>query len=119
MQAERPALGISRSDTWGDAEVYHVDCSCTDPDHAVDTWIEICKDPDFPEIRDVEVTFYVRTNFRRWDKIWDRLKLGFSVIFGNGYEQHHSLLLKKQAAYNFAAAIEASIEEIEANANNT
>ncbi len=114
MKAERPALGISRSESWRDAEVYHVDCSCTDPDHALDMWIEVSTDKDLPE---VEVTFYVKTNFRYWWNFWERAKLAASVLFGNGYEQHHSLLLKKQAAYNFAAALEASIEDLE-NANS-
>lgn len=110
MKAERPALGISRSESWSDAQVYHVECSCTDPDHAVDVWVEVGSEPDFPE---VEVTFYAKTNFRRWDNFRERVKIAWGVLFGNGYEQSHSLLLKKQAAYNFAAALEAAIEDIE------
>jgi len=116
MKAERPALGISRSESWDDAEVYHVECSCTDPDHALVTWVEVSTDKDFPE---VEVTFYVKTNFRRWDNVWERIKTAWAVLFGDGYEQHHNLLLKKQAAFNFAAALEASIEDLEENAKNT
>lgn len=111
MKAEKPALGISKSSTWNDTHVYHVECSCTDPDHAVVSWIEISTDEDLHN--EVEVTFYVNTNFRRWENVWERIKIAASVLFGNGYEQHHSLLLEKQAAYNFAAAIEASIEDLE------
>ena len=109
MKAERPAMGISRSESWNDTDVYLVECSCTDPDHAVTTWIEIRPEEDIPEI---EVNFYVKTNFRRWDKIGERLKLIWGIIRGDGVEQYHSLLLKEQAALNFAAAIEASLEDL-------
>jgi hypothetical protein len=110
MKAERPALGISRSETWSDAQVYHVECSCTDPDHALTVWVEVSSELDFPE---VEVTLYAKTNFRRWDNIRERVKIAWKVLFGNGYEQNHSMLLKKQAALNFAAALEAAIEDLE------
>lgn len=110
MKAERPALGISRSESWSDAQVYNVDCSCTDPDHSLTVWIEVSQEELIPE---VEVTFYVKTNFKRWHNFRERIKLAWGVLFGDGYEQHHSLLLKKQAAYNFAAALEAAIEDIE------
>lgn len=110
MKAERPALGISRSDSFSDAQAYHVECSCTDPDHAVEVWIEVSSEPDFPE---VEVTFYAKTNFTRWRNVRERVKVAWGVLFGDGYEQNHSLLLKKQAALNFAAALEAAIEDLE------
>lgn len=110
MKAERPALGISRSSVYDDAVVYHVECSCTDPDHAVDAWVEISNDEDIPE---VEVTFYIQTNFYGWRKFHQRLADAWRVLWGGSSERHHSLLLNKQAACNFAAAIEASIEDLE------
>lgn len=112
MTPEKPALGISRSESYAsDYKVYHVECACTDPDHAVVCWIEVGKDPDLHD--EVEVTFYVKTNFPHWWNFWERIKIAFGVLFSNGYEQHHSLILKKQSALNFGAAIEATIEDLE------
>jgi len=110
MKAERPALGISRSASWGDAEVYNIECSCTDSDHTLVAWIEISPDSDIPE---VEVTLYVNTNFRRFRNLRERVRGAWGILFGNGHEQHHSLLLTKQAALNVAAALEQSIEDLE------
>ena len=110
MKAQRPALGISLSESWGDTHVYHVECSCTSSDHAVTAWIEVQPDEDVPE---VEVTFYITTNFRRWEGIFERVKLAWRILLGKGHEQHHSLLLNQQAALNFSAAIEASIKDLE------
>lgn len=111
MKPEKPALGISRSNTWPVAQVYHVECSCTDPDHAVDAWIEIGTEEDIHD--EIEVTFYVRTDFQDWRSFFKRIKLAWRVLTGRGYEQQHSLLLKKQAALNFGAAIEQAIEDLE------
>ncbi|SRR6056297_4354830 len=113
MKPEKPALGISRSNEWEDAMVYHVECECSDPDHAVVTWIEIGNDPEIHN--EVEVTFYVQTNFSMFSlrHIWSRIKIAVGVLFGRGYQQHHSLILKKQAALNFGAAIEQTIQDLE------
>lgn len=110
MKAEKPALGISRSTTYSDAQVYHVECSCTDPDHAVDTWIEVSPDDDIEEI---DVTFFVKTNFKRTEGFKDRVKSAWGILFGNGYEQFHNILLKKQTALNFSAALEQAIKDLE------
>jgi hypothetical protein len=110
MEAEKPALGVSRSSSYSDCEVYHVECTCTDPDHAVQAWIELREDPDIDD--EVEVTFYVQTNFARWWNWRERFKIALSVLFGRGYEQNHSLLLNKQAALNFNAAMAASINDL-------
>lgn len=114
LKAEKPAKGISRGSTFSDAITYHVECSCTDPDHAVDAWIEISSEQDIHD--EVEVTFYVKTNFDHYRNVWERMKLGLRVMFGKVYQQQHSLLLTKQAALNFGAAIEQTIEDLE-NAN--
>lgn len=110
MQPETPALGISRSDSWDDAMVYNVECSCTDPDHSIVSWIEIGQDPD---INEIDVTFYVQTDFRGWRKLHQRIAEAWRVLVGGRSVRHHSLLLKKQAALNFSAAVNQSIEDLE------
>lgn len=111
MKPEKPALGISRNESYdSDYKVFHVECSCTDPDHAVVCWIEVSEDPDLHD--EVEVTFYVQTNFASWRNFWERIKIASKVLFGRGYEQNHSLLLKKQAALNLSAALTETIDEL-------
>ena len=110
MQAEKPAQSISRSDRWDDSVVYNIDCECTDPDHAVTVWIEVGHDEDMPE---VEVTFYVQTDFAWYEGWWERIKLAASVLWTGRSQQMHSLLLKKQGALNVAAAMEQTIEDLE------
>lgn len=114
MKAERPALGISRSMSYPDAQVYHVDCECTDPDHAVNVWIEVSTQEDMH--CEVEVTFYVQTSLAGWRRLPQRIAEAWRVLRNADSERYHSLLLNKQAALNLGGAIEASIEDLE-NAN--
>jgi len=110
MKAEKPALGISRSNSWHDAMVYNVDCECSDPDHSITAWIEVSQDPD---IDDVEVTFYVQTDLQGWRKFHQRLADAWRVIWGGNSVRHHSLLLRRQAALNFTTAVNQAIEDLE------
>lgn len=110
MKAQPPAMGISRSSTYPDAHVYHVECSCSDPDHAIDVWVEIGADVDIPEI---EVTFYAKTKFRHWRKLHQRVADAWRVLWGSESERCHSMLMDRQAALNFAEAIKQSIRDLE------
>jgi len=110
MKAEKPAQSISRVERFNDAVVYNIDCECTSTDHAVQAWIEIGHDEDLP---DVEVTFYVQTDFAWYEGWWERIKLASAVLWKGYSQQEHSLILKKQGALNVAAALEQTIEDLE------
>jgi hypothetical protein len=115
MTIEIPATGICKQQGWENTHVYHVNCSCTDGDHAVQTWIEIEPDADIPE---VAVTFYVQAHYPSWRGFFRRLGDAWQILLGNPLTRSHGLLLEKQTAINFAAAINRSIEELDANSQS-
>ena len=55
MNYQEPAKGISQINDFGDAKSYHIDCSCTSPEHALAMWIEVT---GYKDVKDVELTFY-------------------------------------------------------------
>jgi len=111
MKPEKPALGISKSSSWGDAAAFTVECSCTDPDHAVGLWIEVSTEEDIHD--EIEVTFYARTTLKFWRGFRERLSDAWAILRGAESVRSHSMLLKKQAALNLSAAIVTTIEELE------
>lgn len=89
---------------WPDAKSFCVACECTDPDHAVNAYIEVDREQD---IKNVVVRFYVQTStplwdMSRWRAIWNLLRHG-------DHRGEHHLLLDQQAALNFADTIKESV----------
>ena len=113
MKAQTPAEGISVNNKYSDGSCsYHVECSCTCEAHALDVWVDISSEEDWPE---VEVTFYMKMWYPPFKGFWHRIKSAMSVLFTGHAEREHTILLNPQAAKNFSAAIEKSIADIEAN----
>jgi hypothetical protein len=106
LQPQTPAEGISKQQGFDDTDIYHIECSCTDPDHAVIAWIEIGTTEDWPEPL---VTFYVTHSYAYWNGPWRRVCDAFNILLGRPLTTQHSLLLTKQSATNFAAALVKSI----------
>lgn len=111
MKAQEPAEGISKGKSWADAHTYKVECDCGDPDHALHTWVELQGDSD---VKDVSVSFYVKTWIPVWDKKFSRIRAAFSVLFGGTLEREHHVILNKQVATNFLAALDKSIKDLDA-----
>lgn len=112
MKAQTPAQGISIDKDFGDARVFNVECDCSSDDHAVKMWIEVQRDADVP---DVEVSFYVTTWTREFWKDWPaRFRAVYDILVKGVHKQEHHMLLNKQSALNFAAAIESTVKELEA-----
>lgn len=112
IKAETPAKGVMVTGQWPDAVCYHVECECSDPDHAVRTWVEVNGDDEF---RHVDLSFHVNTTtpfwrVSRWRAIWDLLIHGY-------HRGQHTLILDQQAAANLAEAITASVQKLEKNTN--
>lgn len=112
MKAQKPAQGISLDKDFGDAKVFNVECDCSSDDHAVKMWIEVQRDHDIPE-PDVEVSFYVTTWTPLWGNWMKRLTAVYEILFKGVHKQEHHMLLNKQSAINFAAAIQNTIKEME------
>ena len=110
MKAQTPAQGISVDAVLLDAKVFNVECDCGSDDHAVKMWIEVSGDRELPI---VEVTFYVDTWTPRWSSWKDRLHAVYNILFKGLHKQQHDLILNKQSALNFAAAITKTVKELE------
>ena len=112
MNYQEPAKGISQVGDYGNAKSYHVDCSCTSPDHALSMWIEVTGDED---VKDVELTFYgtFYTSSKLIGSVKERLKLAWTILTKGVYTVEHSTLLNKQAAYNLAETISRTIKDLQ------
>lgn len=111
MKAQQPAQGIMQTSEWPDAKTYTIACECTDPDHQVNMWIEVDSDND---TQDVQVAFYVDTWTPFWDSKFNRFKAAWDILVKGVNRQEHHMILRKQAALNFASTIETVVGELEA-----
>jgi hypothetical protein len=115
MNAEKPATGISKLADYPKAKCYRVDCECTTPDHAVDTWIEV--ERAFDDCEDISVRFYVNTySHPLANGFWQRLKNACKILVGVD-QQQHEILLKQQAAKNWISSVEKAIAEFSHDQN--
>jgi hypothetical protein len=111
MKAQKPAQGIMLQGEYGNSKNFKVECDCSSDDHAVYMWIEVQRDEDIP---DVEVSFYVTTWTKEFWKNWPaRLKAVWDIIVHGVHKQEHHMLLNKQSALNFAAAIQNTVKDME------
>lgn len=111
MQAQEPAEGISKGPCWKDAHTYKIECDCGDSDHAVNAWVELHGDT---EVKDVSLSFYVKSSIPFWDKKFSRIRTALRVLFGGNIEQEHHIILNKQVAVNLLSALDKSIQDLDA-----
>jgi hypothetical protein len=109
-QAQVPAEGVMLVKNYGNAHTYHIECECSDGDHAARMWIEVNVDAEIP---DVEVSFYVTTWTPFWDKNFSRIRAAYEVLFKGVHRQEHHMILSKQGALNLAKALEQSVNELD------
>jgi hypothetical protein len=109
-KVQTPAEGIMQTGEWRDAKTYVIACECSDSEHQVNMWIEVDGDD---ETQDVQVGFYVDTWTPFWDSKFNRFKAAWDILFKGVNRQEHHLLLRKQAAVNFAKTIEKVVKELE------
>jgi hypothetical protein len=107
MKTQTPAQGIMSTGQWDNAHSFRIGCDCNSPDHDVHAWIEL--DRDVPH---VTVTFYAELRTPVSD-FWQRVKIAWNVLVHGVHRQEHDLMLRGQAAQNFAAALTQSIQELE------
>lgn len=110
MKAQLPARGIMSDGDFGDSQAYTIACDCHDGDHQVHMWIELNGDKD---TKDVEMLFYVNTTTPLWKPGFSRIKAAWDILVHGYREDHHSLILKKQAALNVASTINRVVKELE------
>lgn len=111
MKPQKPAKGIMLTSEWSDSKAFHVECDCTDPDHAVDMWIEVEADDDLKDT--ISVSFYVKTTNEVWREGYSRLRAVWDILTKGVHTQSNNLLLNKQSALNFAEAIKTTVKDLE------
>lgn len=107
LEAQRPAEGVHRHATWGDATVYTVECDCTDPDHGVTVWYEFDAEHDH---NSVEMTVYVEMFSPRFGNLWERIKWSMACLFKGHVRLQHDMILTSQSAKNFASTLDDAAE---------
>ena len=101
--AQVPALGIAQTNQFGDSASYHIQCECGSESHATDMWIEVEHDTDQEPY--VMVSFYVTTYTPMWTHAWQRIRAAWNMLVHGVNTQTHEMLLKPQAAENFAGVL--------------
>lgn len=107
LKAQQPAEGVSCTGIWDDARSFRVECSCTDPRHDANMWIEVTSESD---VREVTVGFYVEGTSPCWSTGWNRIRAAWQILTQGYHRSEHHLLLNPQAALNVAEAIKHNVE---------
>ena len=110
MKSQKPANGIMLTNEWKDAKTFHIECECTDPDHAAVMWIEVDREKDFDA---VNVSFYVNTSNPFWEKGYNRVRAAWDILVKGVHQQEHHMILHRQAALNMADAIRRTVKELD------
>jgi hypothetical protein len=104
MKPENPAKGILKRNDFGNSMCYQVVCECGDSNHDHNLWVEA-------DDGNVSVTVYTTAKSKwwelnRWKKIW--------ILLTKGYiEYEASLIMGKQAAFNYSNILKTAIKDCE------
>lgn len=104
-----PWLGIMRLEHYDNADVYRVACSCGDYTHDVTAWVEVTQDKDIDE---VEATFFVEGQSPTWSPGWRRWRAVWDLLVHGRHRSEHTLLMSREAAENFAQALQHSADRL-------
>lgn len=104
MKAEMPAVGILKRNDWGDAKSYEIACSCCDPEHSHNLWVEANEDGEI-----VAIIYTTTTSpfwsANRWRQMWQLLTRGYIT-------SEVALSMNEQQALNYAETLKKSIKDI-------
>jgi hypothetical protein len=112
MKSQQPASGILLTHQFDNATSYHIECDCSESDHAVKMWIELESDH---ELDLITLKFYVNTWTPFWETGFNRIKTAWKVLTTGSHQQQHCLLLSKQSAINLASTISTNVNKLETN----
>ena len=133
MKAETPALGILRTNDFGDSKWYQVVCGCGQPDHTLTVEVE-------SDEMGVNVNTYVTVKTDHWsqaiekrydidspwlqelDWIWKDLFNGFVTrvkltwtVWTKGYVKAESTItMSEQQALNYTETLKSAIKDVKA-----
>lgn len=104
MKAQTPAVGILKRKDWGDAKSYEIACTCCDPEHSHNVWVEAEEDGD------ISVTVYTTTvttfwSMNRWRQMWQLLTRGY-------VKSEVALIMDEQQTANYANALTSAVRDV-------
>jgi hypothetical protein len=103
MKAQPPAEGIMLQRDWGDSKTYHIECECTDPNHAHTVDVSADEFGIFIELWTTAETPV--WNISRWKMIWQLLTKGT-------IKYNTAIILREQQALNYAEALKNAINDV-------
>lgn len=120
MKSQTPALGISaRNPAEYHWDSYHIECDCTCPEHALEVHISVEREEADDDYVAVEIYSELYTPWQvttSW-KLW--FKMLWQLLTKRTVRLSHSIILKDQAALNFADALRVSVERHQAKLKKT
>lgn len=131
MTPQTPAEGITLTRDFGDSKFYSIECSCGNPDDAIEFYVEL--DDDMMDVT-VNTTTTQKTDYwtakfnapRRANAfvsgcytfanaLWTRLRLTKNIWI-DGYVKYSSYtIMSKQQALNYAETLKTAIAEVESH----
>jgi hydrogenase maturation factor len=104
MKAEKPAVGIMKTNDWGEAQAYKIECVCGDSEHAHNVWVEA-------DELGVTVTTYTMIKSKWWSM--NRLQTIWKLLTKGYVEYEGSAIMTRQQALNYAETIKSAIADVE------
>jgi len=103
MEAQTPAEGILKVSENQSSITYHVECECTDPDHSQILEVEADSDGYIS----IQIWTKISNDHRRnrFSLMWEALTRGYVTA-------DTSIILKEQAALNYAETLKKAIEDL-------
>jgi len=104
MKAETPAMGIMKTNDWGEAKAYKIECSCGDSDHSHNVWVEA-------DELGVTVTTHTMIKSKRWSM--NRFQTIWKLLTEGYVEYEGSVIMTRQQALNYAETLKSAIADVE------
>ena len=131
MKAETPALGILRTNDFGNSKWYQIVCGCGQPDHTLTVEVE-------SDEMGVNVNTYVTVKtdhwsqtvkkrydidspwLQEWDWVWKdlfngfvtRVKLTWTVWIKGYVKAESTITMSEQQALNYAETLKSAIQDV-------
>ena len=108
METQKPAVGILQRDTWGDSYRYHIQCDCAAPEHSHE--VTVTCDQGHVGV-EIDVTAYTPYHNTYWQILKHKLSVTWKIWTQGYVEMHHELLMKPQAALNYAQTLKQAVAD--------
>ena len=104
MKAQTPAVGIMKTNDWGDAKAYKIECTCGDSNHAHNVWVEA------DELGLITVTTYTMVKSKWWSM--NRFQTIWKLLTEGYVEYEGSVIMTQQQALNYAETLKSAVADV-------